>query len=395
MTEEELAALLAGGESDRAERKESAQDADGIRQAICAFANDLPSHNAPGVLFVGIRDNGECAGLDISDRLLQRLSQAHSDGNILPIPSIDVSRHRVGGCDVAVVVVHPATAPPVRFKGRAYVRVGPTTRLATPADEQRLSERRRARDLPFDLRPVAAATLDDLDLGAFRRDYLPNAVAADIIEQNQRTIEQQLRSLRLIDSGEPPRPTYLGVLVCGREPREFLPGDYVQFVRFEGGALTDPVADQKEIAGPLPELLRRLDEVLEANIKVAVSLSARPAESQVPDLPLAAAQQLARNAVMHRNYDGTNEPVRIYLFSDRMEIHSPGGPFGQVTPENFGTVTDYRNPHLAEAMKNLGYVQRFGIGIPTARSALEKNGNPPPEFDVGPSAVLVTIRRRA
>ena len=58
---------------------------------------------------------------------------------------------------------------------------------------------------------------------------------------------------------------------------------------------------------------------------------------------------------------------------------SPGGPFGQVNRQNFGRpgITDYRNPHLAEAMKNLGYVQRFGIGIQLARSELQKNGNPP------------------
>jgi len=95
---------------------------------------------------------------------------------------------------------------------------------------------------------------------------------------------------------------------------------------------------------------------------------------------------------------GTNAPVRVYWFSDRIEIYNPGGPFGQVTPENFGTpgITDYRNPYLAEAMKTLGYIQRFGMGINLARSQMEKNGNPPPEFDLsGLSNVLVTLRRRA
>lgn len=80
-----------------------------------------------------------------------------------------------------------------------------------------------------------------------------------------------------------------------------------------------------------------------------------------------------------------------------LEILSLGGPFGQVSCENFGQpgITDYRNPHLAEAMKNLGYVQRFGIGIQMARRELEKNGNPPLEFNVQPENVLVVIRRRS
>jgi len=120
-------------------------------------------------------------------------------------------------------------------------------------------------------------------------------------------------------------------------------------------------------------------------------------EAQHPDYPLAALQQLTRNAVLHRTYDGTNAPVRLHWFSDRIEIQSPGGPFGQVTVENFGRsgVTDYRNPHLAEVMKNLGYVQRFGLGIPLAREALEKNGNPPPRFVVEAAHVLVEVWRRA
>ena len=91
-----------------------------------------------------------------------------------------------------------------------------------------------------------------------------------------------------------------------------------------------------------------------------------------------------------------NAPVRIYWFSDRIEIQNPGGPFGQVNRSNFGTpgITDYRNPHIAEAMKNLGYVQRFGIGISLAQKELRNNGNPPAEFQAEDTYVLVILRKR-
>ena len=110
--------------------------------------------------------------------------------------------------------------------------------------------------------------------------------------------------------------------------------------------------------------------------------------------PLAALQQLTRNAVMHRTYENTNAPIRVYWFNDRIEIHSPGGPFGLVTAENFGKpgYADYRNPHIAEAMKVLGYVQRFGVGIATAQRALLENGNPPAEFTVEQNLVMATLR---
>ncbi len=99
---------------------------------------------------------------------------------------------------------------------------------------------------------------------------------------------------------------------------------------------------------------------------------------------------------MHRTYEGTNAPVRVYWFDNRIEIHNPGGPYGAVTAENFGQpgVTDYRNPHIAEAMKVLGFVQRFGVGIATAQAELRKNGNPPAEFQVQPSAILATVRKK-
>ena len=97
---------------------------------------------------------------------------------------------------------------------------------------------------------------------------------------------------------------------------------------------------------------------------------------------------------MHRTYENTNAPIRVYWFNDRIEIHSPGGPFGLVTIENFGTpgIADYRNPHIAEALRVLGYVQRFGVGIATAQRALALNGNAPAEFNVQPNIVMATIR---
>jgi predicted HTH transcriptional regulator len=78
----------------------------------------------------------------------------------------------------------------------------------------------------------------------------------------------------------------------------------------------------------------------------------------------------------------------------RVEIYSPGGPYGVVTVENFGQpgVTDYRNPILAEAMGGLGYVQKFGAGLPIARRTLETNGNPPAAFTPDPSYVGVIVR---
>ena len=94
-TQDELRALMRERESDRVERKRSAADGSGIRRNLCAFANDLPGRGAPGVIFVGVEDDGRCAGLRIDDRLLRELAGMKDDGNILPLPSITVEKRHI------------------------------------------------------------------------------------------------------------------------------------------------------------------------------------------------------------------------------------------------------------------------------------------------------------
>ena len=150
-----------------------------------------------------------------------------------------------------------------------------------------------------------------------------------------------------------------------------------------------------EIDGNLDTMLRRLDDKLKATLAVTVDFtSGSTTEVRTAAYPLSALQQLTRNAVMHRTYEGTNAPVRLYWFDDRIEISNPGGPYGSVTQINFGKpgVSDYRNPVLAGVLKTMGFVQRFGFGIPEARKALEANGNPLPEFEIQATTVLAILR---
>ncbi|MGE5599039.1 MAG: helix-turn-helix domain-containing protein, partial [Bacteroidota bacterium] len=270
MTDQELEQLLLDLESDRVERKEAPTDGDRIRQAICAFANDMPDNRLPGIVFVGARDDGSPAGLAVTDEILLNLACMRDDGNILPLPAMTVQKRVLCGGEMAVIEVRPADAPPVRFKGKTWIRVGPRRAIASAQDERILNERRRARDLPYDLHPVQGAAMGDLDLELFRREYLPAAIAPEVLAENGRPLEQQLASLRFVTADTPPVPTVTGLLVTGNSPVDFVPGAYIQFLRIDGQSLTDPIADSKEIHGPLPQILRRLDEIMEANIRTAL-----------------------------------------------------------------------------------------------------------------------------
>lgn len=389
-SDSELVALMSDLESQSVERKRSAGDRSAIRRNICAFANDLPGLGRPGVIFIGVEDDGQPSGIAINDDLLRLLAQMAHDGNILPLPSMAVEKRTLDGADVVVVVVEPSLDLPVRYQGRSFVKIGPTVRLATPEEEQRLTERRRASDLSFDMRPARGAQIDDLDLSYMQEQYLPRAVAPDVLEQNQRSLDQQLRSLRLLVEGA---PCWGALLAFGRDPQRWLPGAYVQFLRLDGVSLTSPIRDQKILTGRIEDILRRLDDLLELNISRRTEIQATLREQSYPDYPAVALQQLTRNAVMHRSYEGTHAPVRVYWYSDRVEIQNPGGLYGKVTPENFGHgVTDYRNPLVAEIMHHLGFAQRFGLGLPLAKEHLARNGNPPPEFTIEPTHVVAILR---
>ena len=391
LTDDDLTRLAREPESDRVERKRSAADTDAIRKNMCAFANDLPGRGKAGLLFIGVEDDGRLSNIPITEELLRSLASARDDGNIMPMLSLVVERRRVADGEVAAVFVEPTLYPPVRYRGRVWVRVGPTLRQATPDEEQRLSERGRARDLPFDQRPCHTALLSDLDERYLRERYLPLAVASEILAENRRLFETQLRSLRLVGVREP-LPVWGALLAFANDPLVWLPGAYVQFLRIEGTELTDPIRDQKRLIGPLADVLHALDHLLRVNTRIDTQVVGVELEVRRPEYPEVALQQLVRNAAMHRDYE-SNAPVRLHWYSDRVEIMSPGGLYGRVSEEEFGKgVTDYRNPLVTEIMTHLGFAQRFGMGIPMARKALEENGNPPLSFAFSPVQVCATVR---
>lgn len=390
LTDGELARVATGLESDRFERRRSL-DRRSLRRNLCAFANDLPGRGEVGLLLIGVEPDGRCSHTVIDDDLLRAISSAGDDGHFLPTPSFVVEKRRLGDGEIAAVFVEPAPFPPVRYRGRAWVRVGPTVRQATPDEERRLGERGTARDLPFDQRPCPGATVADLDDRFLREHYLPHAVPADALAGTAPPFEAQLRSLRLLAPRDR-SPNRGALLAFGHDPLDWLPGAYVEFARIEGREVSDPVRYRQKITGRPSEVLREVEKLIRLTIQVATQVAGVELETRRPDYPARALDQLVRNAVIHRSYE-SSRPVRVYWYSDRVEILSPGGLYGTVSEEEFGDgVTDYRNPLIAEIMENLGLARRLGVGLPTARKALRDNGNPPPEFASSPVAVCATVR---
>ncbi len=383
-------------ESDCVERKQSFQgDApQKVREAVCAFANDLAGHGEPGVVLIGVHDKGTpMPDFVVTDELLRSLADIKTDGNIVPPPTLLVEKRRLQGSEVAVISAWPCDTPPVRYKGRIHVRWGPRRGLATAQDERILNERRRHRDRPFDIQPITSATMAHLSRIRFELEYLPALVAPDVLQANDRSYEQKLAATKMIVDEADSIPTVLGLLTLSNKPSDQIPGAWGQFLRLAGIEISAPIVDEETVYGTVSDQIRRLEEKLAAHNLRSVRFADVVTEERHEKYPAEALRQLLRNAYMHRSYEMTNAPIRVYWFDDRIEITSPGGPYGSVTLENFGQpgIADYRNPNLAEAMRALGLVQRFGIGIGIARKALGTRLS----FSVQPSVVISIVRAEA
>jgi len=373
--------LLGNIESDRIERTVSIRE-DKLGPAVCAFSNDFANHKQPGYLLLGVKDDGSLAGMAWTDDDLQKIGGVKTNGNVLPQPSLVVSPvFKFAGGEVVVIEVAPSLYPPVRFDGRCWIRLGPRKAKATVDEERILVERRAAYAKTYDLVPALGSAITDLSMEYFLLAYLPLAIDSETLQQNGRSPEEQLASLRFYDVRQK-CPTNAGILMFGINPLFYLPGAYIQYVKFYGEDVTSNVEYEKQFSGPLITGLKTLDDFIKTNIIKERPVRGSSFQEKIiknyPNWPL---RELTMNAVMHRNYE-SNSPIYIYEFSNRIEIINPGGLFGDVNEHNFPNASDYRNVVLAESMKRLGYVNRFNFGIRRAIDEMEKSGNGAPQFDI-------------
>ena len=392
ITKAEVQELLHSTETYRVERTTSAGDMDKFQEAICAFSNDLPNSRKKGYLMLGAYDNGTLSGLKVDDALLKKIAAIRSDGNILPLPVMSVERFDFEDGDLLVAEVSPSLVPPVRYRGRTFVRIGPRRDIATEAEERILFERRTSYMATFDATPCFGATIDSIDVDYIRTRYLPQVIDAEVLNSDNRGIKEQLASIHLYDL-QHDCPTNAAIILFGNDPQYFLHGCYVQYVHFAGKDRGSEIVNERQIKGSLCKMLPQLESFVQDAVvtarPVSISMLREKTLLNYPDLAL---RELLMNACMHRDYQ-SNMPIRLYQYDDRIEILNAGGLYGEARPENFPTVNDYRNPIVAEAMRGLKYVNMFNRGIQRVKNLLKENGNPEPVFTVDKiTAFEVTVK---
>ncbi|MCD4684760.1 MAG: transcriptional regulator, partial [Anaerolineae bacterium] len=256
--------------------------------------------------------------------------------------------------------------------GRFLVRAGTNNVPLSPHQLRRLMLERG--DVTFEAEPVRHANREHLDWG------LVEAYATSLSGMGGVAPEQILvkRGCMMQREGELV-PTNAGILLFGKDPQMFLRGSDITAARFAGEEMGD-VFTRQDINGTLPQQIRRVETFLVDNLRKGVRLGESMARSEQPEYPMKAVRELLVNAVAHRDYSIQGDGIRLYLFSDRLEITSPGGLPGPVTVQNIRDERFSRNSAIVQVLSDMGFIERLGYGVDRVIMLMQEDELPEPQF---------------
>ena len=153
--------------------------------------------------------------------------------------------------------------------------------------------------------------------------------------------------------------------------------------------------DNKRIEGTISEMLEEAMVFCKRNMKIKTIIDSKTGKrNDRTEYPINAVREAILNALIHRDYSVHTEgtPIQINFFTDRLEIHSPGGLYGRMTVEQLGKARpDLRNPTLATMAESLNQAENRYSGIPTIRMEMKEYGLPEPEFKNGRNEFVVIL----
>lgn len=293
---------------------------------------------------------------------------------IIPMPEVV----QIDGQSVLVVTI-PSGLPHVyRFRGRYLTRQGRTNEtMSTQALRQLLLERAAS---SFESQPVPGASLEDLDQEAVQAyvNSLPGLV------EGPPAVLRKRGCLTRDDE-----PTFAGILLFGNEPQQFVRNASILVARYPGREMGDQFL-REEIAGSLPEQVRRTEAFVVDNMRVGARLVGLEREEHT-EYPQPVVRETIVNAVAHRDYSIRGEEIRLLMFSDRIEVYSPGRLPGHVTLRNLLDERFSRNEVIVQVLSDMGFIERLGYGIDRMVRMLREDGLADPRFIETANGFRVTL----
>lgn len=280
----------------------------------------------------------------------------------------------------------PRGMPPhTTAEGVGKIRIGKECKPLTGSDLSRLLFAGGQRDLTAETLPGATeADLDPDQIKALQRTIEAEGANAALAALAPNEL---LQNLGLVRAGG---VTLASVLLLGRSPAlaQWAPQHEVVFLRFKTQTRYDVRHDLK---GPLLAVLDAIQRILDAHVRVASVEAGGFGELSVPDLTWWAAREAVLNALVHRDYF-LRQSVQIELHGNRLDVASPGGFLGGVTPENVLRHPPVRrNPLLAEVFQTVGLVNRAGLGVDRIYEELLRLGKGMPRYEADESFVRLSL----
>ena len=245
--------------------------------------------------------------------------------------------------------------------------------------------------------------------GEFEAEVVPGATQADfsrrlideyLTKRAERTkrpfsgsIDEMLMEIGALNSDR--RPTTAGILLFTEYPQKWLPQSSMIFARFVG---TQPRGEsgmagyirREEITGPLPRLIEAAWNLVWSEMAVSAVVSGLERVEKI-EYPQFAVREAIVNSICHRDYRLRGRRIELRMYSDRLEVISPGGLPGFITVENIKDEHFSRNPRIVNGLFQWGYIEELGLGIDRMIEVMEQAGREPPHFDARPYSFAVTL----
>ncbi len=366
--QDKLAEIIALGESTTIEFKRSVTS--DLGREICAFAN-----SSGGKILLGVSDNGDIVGISDSNRLKSQIQNIARSAD----PSISIEIERLE--PVYCIKIPPQRGKPFSFRGKFYSREGPNSQQMSRDEVRRFFDKEGLIHFDEDIcRKFSLDTdLDEKNWDLFRtRANIPAEMAP----------ETALRNLNLIN--EDSQVTNAGAWLLAKDIRKCNISADISCGLFMG---TDKVQilDRRDFHGDIYSMINETMAWILSKINVELIIKQLKREER-PELPEEAIREAVVNAFAHRNYRSTAN-IQIYLFSDRLEIVSPGGLPAGMTEADLGVKSVPRNPLLFNLLYRMNAVEHIGSGIRRIRDLCHRHGVVEPVIKVSENWVTTTFLR--
>jgi ATP-dependent DNA helicase RecG len=362
-----------------------------VLRTTCAFANDFHNLNG-GYIVVGIEEkDGQPIlpprGLDDYDiDLVQRKIMGAFRRGLKPdyLPPIFIEKY----LDRTLLVIwvpagdnKPYESPDRKGKSTYWIRSGSATIEATGDLKRQLFE--NAAKIPFDDRRCLKGDIGDISavlLNKYLTDVRSHLAVLDL------PLLDILSRLRLtVPVNNHVLPKNVSLLFFSDEPNKFFEGAFIEVVQFGDDAGGDLI-EEKQFKGPISDQIHSCLNYLDSigGGTLLEKISGQPEVERTVPYPYEAMREAIVNAVYHRSYEYPPEPIKIYLYPDRMEIISYPGPVTGISQNDFNRssipAVPARNRRIGEFLKDLRLAERRGTGIPKIQRRMLENGSPDAEF---------------